>query len=279
VVVFKRFMPGLLLAIATAIAPGVYAQYGEPPVPNPYTARMPVRPREFARVSATQGDVNVRRSHSGEFVPARPNIPLAVRDQLQTSAGSRAEIEFDPTNLVRLAPNTDVEISGLDYRRYRFQFTTGTILYRLSRDFGAQAIIQMPFGLRAAPQVKGEYRISIVDGTIRVTVRSGRLEVFSPSLRRTRLLSPGQTWLITGEGNNPEFRPTFEAARDHFDEWSAYRDHQLARIEEYYGDGGWKRFGDPGGQNPNAQSFREGEEHSGWHSFGQAEHSPGGSQR
>ncbi len=256
------------------MAPAVSAQYGQPPVPNPYTAHTPARPRQFARISAMQGDVHVRRGDNGEVLPARPNVPLAVRDQLQTSAGSRAEIEFDSANLVRLAPNTDVEISGLGYRRYQLQFTTGTILYRISRDFAVQAVIQMPFGLRAAPQLKGEYRISILDGTIRVTVRSGRLEVFSPSLRRTRLLSPGQTWLITDDAGSPDFRPTFEAVRDHFDEWNAYRDRQLATVEEYYGDGGWKRFGDPGGHNPNAQSFREGEEHSGWHSFGQAEHSP-----
>src|SRR6185312_2898596 len=70
-----------------------------------------------ARVSVVQGDVNVKRGDNGQLEAAAINAPLMARDHLQTSPGSRAEIELDYANLIRLGPNTDVGIANLEYHR------------------------------------------------------------------------------------------------------------------------------------------------------------------
>src|SRR6185312_15874696 len=55
-----------------------------------------------ARISVIQGEVNVQRGDSGEVVAAALNAPLQAQDHLQTADGSRAEIQFDSSNMVRL---------------------------------------------------------------------------------------------------------------------------------------------------------------------------------
>src|SRR6266566_332671 len=64
--------------------------------------------RSAARLSIVQGDVNVKRSDSSDLVAAAVNAPLLAQDHVQTSPGSRAEVQLDYANMIRLAPNTDV---------------------------------------------------------------------------------------------------------------------------------------------------------------------------
>src|SRR5437868_10057618 len=92
-----------------------------------------------ARISIVQGDVNVKRGDNGELVAAVVNAPLMVQDHLQTSPGSRAEVQLDFGNLIRLAPNTDIGFADLQYRRYQIQLGAGTIVYRALRNSNAQS--------------------------------------------------------------------------------------------------------------------------------------------
>ena len=86
------------------------------------------------RISLIQGEVNVQRGDSGEVVAAALNAPLQAQDHLQTADGSRAEIQFDSSNMVRLAAGTDVGIGNMAYRQYQLQLATGTIEYRVLRE-------------------------------------------------------------------------------------------------------------------------------------------------
>jgi hypothetical protein len=92
-----------------------------------------------ARLSILQGDVNVKRGDSGDLVAAAINAPLLTQDHLQTSGGSRAEVQLDSANMIRLAPNTDLGFADLEYHRYQVQLGAGSIIYRVLRDSNAQA--------------------------------------------------------------------------------------------------------------------------------------------
>jgi hypothetical protein len=184
-----------------------------------------------ARLSIVQGDVNVKLASTGELVSAAVNAPLVAQDHVQTSPGSRAEVELDSANLLRLAPNTDVGFADLEYHRYQVQLGQGTIIYRVLRNSDAQAEIDTP-SIAVRPVQQGEYRISVLeDGTTQITVRAGAADMFSP--RGSQRLDAGHTTLVRGNASDPEFQTSYEIARDQFDDWSAGRDRDLLASQSY----------------------------------------------
>ncbi|HEX4167549.1 MAG TPA: DUF6600 domain-containing protein [Bryobacteraceae bacterium] len=185
----------------------------------------------IARTSIVQGDVNVQRGESGPLTSAVVNAPLATGDRLQTSDGSRAEVELDYANLVRLAPDTELVFADLENRRYQLQLGAGTVIFRVLRNLDAQAEVDTPsVGFR--PLGQGEFRISVLnDGTTQITARVGQGELFGP--RGSQQLPAGQTVLIRGDANDPESKNIDMLARDQFDDWSAQRDSELLSSRSY----------------------------------------------
>lgn len=187
--------------------------------------------RAVARLSIAQGDVNVKRGDSGDLVSAAVNAPLLAQDHVQTSTGSRAEVQLDYANMIRLAPNTDIGFADLEYHRYQVQLGAGSIIYRVLRDSDAQAEIDTP-SVAVRPSTQGDYRISVLDdGSTEITVRSGELEVYSP--KGTERLQPGRSMLVRGDSSDPEFQMADQPAPDQFDDWSANRDRTLLASQSY----------------------------------------------
>lgn len=178
--------------------------------------------RGAARISAIQGDVNVKRGDSGEVVAAVLNAPLMTQDQLQTAGGSRSEVQFDGSNLVRLAPETELNFAVVAQGRYQLQLSSGTIIYRMLRDLRVDAEIDTP-SISVRPRMPGIYRISVYgDGTTAVTVRQGQAEIYSP--KGSQVVQARQTMLARGPSSDPEFQMEGEMAQDQFDGWSNDRD-------------------------------------------------------
>jgi hypothetical protein len=187
--------------------------------------------RGVARISIAQGDVNVKRGDTGGLVAAATNAPLMGQDHLQTSDGSRAEVEFDYGNAVRLAPDTDLVFADVEYHKYQVQLAAGTIIYRVIRNVNSQAEIDTP-SVAVHPVQLGEYRVSVMpDGTTQLTVHSGQLEIYSP--QGTQTLGPGQAMLVRGTQQSPEFQMTYASARDQFDGWSEQRDAEMLASRTY----------------------------------------------
>ena len=204
---------------------------GPEPSSNPQQDAAADQQHGIARLSIVQGDVNLKRGDDGQFTAATINAPLSAQDQVQTSGGSRAEVELDAANLVRLAPNTELGFATLEYGRYQLQLGAGTIIYRVLRNSTAQVEVDTPsIGFR--PLSQGEFRLSIFpDGTTQITARSGQGEIFGP--RGSQQLPNGQSVLVRGNASDPEFRNTSEAPRDQFDDWSAERDSELLQSQSY----------------------------------------------
>ncbi len=235
-------------------APGAYPQQQDtgyaPPQQYPATGQYPQQQAGYpnaqygesadqgtdqqhgvARLSIVQGDVNVKRGDNGQLVAAIVNAPLMAQDHVQTAPGSRAEVELDHANLLRVAPNTDVGFADLEYQRYQVQLGAGSIIYRVLRNQEAQAEIDTP-SVAFRPAGVGEYRISVLDdGTTQITIRSGAGQIFSP--RGSEQLQAGRSILVRGNPSDPEFQATYEAARDQFDDWSQNRDRELLASQSY----------------------------------------------
>jgi hypothetical protein len=187
--------------------------------------------RGVARISLMNGDVSVRRGDSGDWVAAAVNAPLVVEDHLLTGAGSRAEVQFDWANMMRLAANTEIRLAELESQRYIIQVATGTVTFRVQRDSEAGVEISTP-SVSVRPLRKGSYRITVrQDGESEITVRSGEAEVFTPS--GVERLRSGKTMLARGSPSDPEFQIVQAIARDSWDRWNESRDKYLARSTSY----------------------------------------------
>jgi len=183
--------------------------------------------RAVARISIINGVVSVRRGDSGEAVAAAVNAPLTSTDRLLTGEGSRAEIQFDAANMIRLAPMTEVRLGDLAYHQYQVQIAGGTTLFRVLRDNDAQIEISTP-SIAVRPLKRGVYRITVkADGSTEVTVRSGEAEIASP--KGTEKLGAGKTMDARGSADNPEFKTSAAIAQDQFDEWNLQRDQDLEK--------------------------------------------------
>ncbi|MCC6294664.1 MAG: FecR domain-containing protein [Bryobacterales bacterium] len=208
--------------------------------------------RGVARISLINGDVSVRRGDTGEFVSAAINSPVVALDRVVTGVNSRAEIQLDYANYMRLADDAEVRLSQLEYRRYQLQVARGLVTYSVLRDSDAQVEISTP-ALSVRPLKRGVYRINVrSDGTTEITVRKGEVEIFTP--QGSERLKSGRTMLARGTDANPEVQVASAAGKDGWDEWNDHRNSDLDRsqndsyryvsrdvygAEDLYGQGDW----------------------------------------
>ncbi|HSE15174.1 MAG TPA: FecR family protein, partial [Candidatus Deferrimicrobium sp.] len=85
------------------------------------------------RVNLIQGDVQVKIADTGEWVPASVNMPLVEGDELWVPGGSRAAIQTNRGDYVRLDEGTALQILRMDLDSYQFYLTEGRA-YVLNRD-------------------------------------------------------------------------------------------------------------------------------------------------
>ncbi len=187
--------------------------------------------RGVARISVINGDVSVRRGDSGDWVAAAVNAPLVVEDRLLTGANSRAEVQFDYANMIRLGSDSEIRLSQLEYRRYQVQVARGITMFRVLRDSDADVEVSTPT-VSIRPQKKGIYRVAVrEDGESEITVRSGEVEVYTP--QGVENLRSGKTMLVRGTASDPEFQVVRAEDRDAFDGWSEQRDRALSQSRSY----------------------------------------------
>src|ERR1700685_2644776 len=94
--------------------------------------------RAVARISVLNGDVSVRRGDSGDVVAAALNAPLMADDRLLTGSTSRAEVQLDSSNMIRIGPNSEVRFAGMDTKSFQLQIAAGTVTFRTLRPGQAQ---------------------------------------------------------------------------------------------------------------------------------------------
>lgn len=215
---------GMLILAATVIAP---ARAQDPDDQK----------RGVARVSVVQGDVSVQRGDSGEWVAATVNTPLLTNDHLATGANSRAEVQFDGANLLRVGGEAEVSLTQLESGRYQMAVAHGTVTYRVLRNSNIDIEVDTP-SVSVRPSHQGAYRIAVTDsGETEVTARSGEVEVFSP--HGSQWVRSGQTLMARGAASDPEFQIVRAVPSDEWDRWGDGRDQTLARSAsgQYVGPG------------------------------------------
>jgi len=180
-----------------------------------------------ARISVMDGQVSVRRGDSGEWVAGIINAPLMADDHIATGPNSRAEVEFDSANLIRLGGTAEIKMTALDGGHFQAELAHGTITYRVLIPSNASAEVDTP-NISVRLNKAGIYRISVNDsGQTELSVRAGDAEVFSP--RGSQWVSAGHMMIARGTTADPEFQMAAAPAADAWDAWSDSRDRVLTQ--------------------------------------------------
>jgi len=184
-----------------------------------------------ARISFLGGDVSVRRGDTGELVAAELNAPLVALDHVLTEGNSRAEIQLDWANFIRLGSESEVRLAELKDRDFLIQVSAGAVTFRVLPESQAQLEVSTPT-LAMRPRQPGTYRITVRDDfSTELTVRSGEAEIFSGG--RTDFARAGQTVWVSGDPANPQVAYRGASPRDEFDGWNDSRDQALDRSGGY----------------------------------------------
>src|ERR1019366_4437348 len=136
--------------------------------------------RGVARISLMNGEVSVRRGDSGDWVAGVVNAPLLTGDQIATGPNSRAEVQFDSANMLRLGGTAEIHLAQLEVRRFQIDLARGTVTFRVLRASDSNVEVDTP-SISIRPAKQGSYRITVKDtGETEITARNGDVEVFTP---------------------------------------------------------------------------------------------------
>lgn len=184
-----------------------------------------------ARISLMNGEVSVRRGDSGEWVAGVINAPLLTDDRVSTGPNSRAEIQFDAANILRIGGNAEVRLADLEYNRFQVEMAKGTATFRVLRATGANVEVDTP-SVSVRPSKVGIFRIAVSEsGETEVMSRAGDLEVFTP--RGSQWINAGQMMVARGTTADPEFQIVGMRPIDEWDHWNEDRDRHFTQSQSY----------------------------------------------
>src|SRR5437899_2566625 len=122
-----RFLSTLLAVMMTAAC--AWGQYSGPNAGpgegQPSNGDQPQT--DVARVSMIHGDISMQRADTGDWSAATLNTPLVRGDQVSTGEKSRAEIQLDYANILRLSSTSQVKIADLTRTHIQLQVSQGYV--------------------------------------------------------------------------------------------------------------------------------------------------------
>ena len=184
-----------------------------------------------ARLSLAKGDVAVQRGESGDSIQATANMALVEADILTSGLASRAEVQLDYSNFLRLNEYSSVRLANLGHRTFRVQLERGIVTYSELRGGDADVDIETPLAA-LRPEKNGRYRIEVVGlDKVTITVQKGRAEVASANGKET--LKAGQRMIVRKGNQGIEFQVAKADPKDDWDLWNLRRDRQLMQSKAY----------------------------------------------
>jgi Family of unknown function (DUF6600)/FecR protein len=183
-----------------------------------------------ARVSLIQGDVSTERGDANEWVQATMNTPLVPGDTIATAAHSRAEVQLDYANVLRLDENAEVKIADLSGSRIQLQVARGTVDLAVMQGNQTNSELDTP-NVAVQPLQPGTYRIDVNSNDLSlVTVRDGQAQVSTP--QGSTNVEAGNQITIQG-AQNPQYQIASAAPRDGWDQWNSDRNRVIDRAANY----------------------------------------------
>ena len=183
-----------------------------------------------ARVSMIQGEIFTQRGDSGDWVAATLNTPVVAGDQLSTEQRSRAEVQLDHANILRLSGGATAKLADLTRTRIMVQVGQGLVNYSILKASEADVEIDT-HNVAIHPLSEGSYRILVnSDSETQVTVRKGAAEISTP--QGSTRVENGQLLTIQG-ADNPQYQASAAPGTDDWDLWNSDRDYRINSAESW----------------------------------------------
>jgi ferric-dicitrate binding protein FerR (iron transport regulator) len=204
-----------------------------------------------AYVSVADGEL-LKTDEHGDTFALRAGDEVVAGDVIATTAASRAEVQLNPGNFIRLSANSQLRVVQLGNRRFQFELESGHV--GLSQWKHSTADVEIQAGtLTMVPLKHGTYRVEREGDRATAIVRKGEADIGSPSGFRT--IDKGQRLVVCQDRSKERTRAATAPNKDEFDDWSERRDKVLDRdkgsryawlpshIYGGYGYGGYGRHG------------------------------------
>ena len=184
------------------------------------------------RVSFIHGDLSTQHSDSSEWVAATINTPIVYGDRISTGKRSRAEIQLDHANVLRLADESTANVVNLSRTQIQLQVGQGLVNYDVLKNSEANVEIDTP-NVAIRPQVReGSYRITVnSDGETIVDVREGSAEISTP--QGSTRVDRDQRITIQGNADNAQYNVSSGNRKDDWDKWNDDRDRTIERASSW----------------------------------------------
>jgi hypothetical protein len=180
------------------------------------------------RISFLEGDVQMRTTESGDWVPAAVNTPLDEGDELWVPEGGRLEFQLNTGTSVRLDQNSALQILTLDGTSSQFYLTEGHIYVDYNAPRGNVIQFDTPVSsLRSYD--RSVFRVDVPDQYTDVSVFRGWVDAEGRA-GRTRV-NAGRT-LTLGEDREAELAPI--GRPDDWQNWNVERDRRFASRGDSY---------------------------------------------
>ena len=201
---------------------------GPPPQAGPQ--QQPGGPQQgdpgAARISFIHGEVSTQHSGSSDWAAATLNTPVVNGDQISTGKDSRAEIQLDHANVLRLAEQSTANVVSLSHAQMQLQVGQGLVNYDVMRNSDANVEIDTA-NVAIHPQMgEGSYRIQVTpDGQTIVDVRNGSVDISTP--QGSTRVDRDQRITIQGTADNAQYQVSGAPGKDDWDRWNSDRDHSI----------------------------------------------------
>lgn len=181
----------------------------------------------FARVTWTEGRVEVEHAGTGERYSAERNQPVGQGFWVETFDG-RVELDFDEGSQIRLGPGSLLELSDLtrlstSQRISLISLERGT-LYVTGEPAGSDTLAIVAPGMEASFVAGSRVRVDAGSAGSTLAVREGRVKFSARSVEME--LKEGQGARVAGE-----FELLVPMPEGELDAWSEQRDREAVERE------------------------------------------------
>ncbi len=184
-----------------------------------------------ARISLIHGDVSSQRGDTGDWAAAALNQPLVAGDSVSTGDRSRAELQLDHANILRLGNNSQAHVATLTRTQVQVQVGRGLAYYSAFKDSEAEIEIDTPNVAIRPTSREGVYRVEVNAGETQVIVRKGSADISTP--QGSARLEKGQSAVVRGTADEAEYKLVSAPSKDDWDSWNNERDGVIRNAQSW----------------------------------------------
>lgn len=188
-----------------------------------------------ARISLIQGDVATQRGDTGDWAAAALNQPLVGGDRISTGDNSKAELQLDHANILRLGDNSQAKIATVERvqnqrAQIQVQIWQGLAYYAIFKDSEAEVEIDTP-NAAIQPTSDGVYRIEVTGFETQVIVRAGAVDMATP--QGSTRVEMGQAATVHGTTHEAGNVLGSASGMDSWDSWNIDRDGVIRNAQSW----------------------------------------------